>query len=159
MKKFLGAFALFLLGSLIFTTYAADGSSGCGLGWQVFQKNTLVSSSLRATTNTITLNSIGMTLGTSGCTKHDIVQNEARGMHFAEANHHQLMLDMAQGEGEFVVSFAAVLGCQGDSFAAAVQKNYKHIFTSAETNAAEMYQNLKKIVVSDQDLARACAII
>ena len=156
MKKILGALALC---ALTFNTYAADSSSGCGLGWQIFSKNSLISSSLRATTNAITLSTVGMTLGTSGCAQHSIVKNESQGIHFAEANQQQLMVEMAQGEGEFVASFATVIGCDVASFGPAVQKNYTKIYTSEETTANEMYQNLKTAVVTDETLARACAII
>lgn len=156
MNKIFLAFSVFMMSIGI---YAADSSSGCGLGWQIFRDNSLVSSSLRATTNSITLNTIGMTLGTSGCAKHSIVKNESKGIHFAEANMDQLMLEMAQGQGEFVAGFANVIGCQPDSFARGVQKNYNKIFTSEETSAGEMYKNLKFIVGSDEFLARSCAII
>ena len=156
MKKILGALALVLLS---FNTYAGDSSSGCGLGWQILSKNSLVSSSLRATTNAMTLNTVGMTLGTSGCAKHSIVKNESKGIHYAESNQHQLMVEMAQGNGEFVAGFATVIGCDAHAFGPAVQKNYNRIFTSEDTSASEMYQNLKEAVVTDESLARACAVI
>ena len=100
-----------------------------------------------------------MTLGTSGCAQHSIVKNEAEGIHFAESNHHQLMVEMAQGQGEFVSGFATVIGCESESFAQGVQKNYDKIFTSEDTSASEMYKNLKQLVGSDISLARSCAII
>lgn len=54
---------------------AGDSSSGCGADWYIFKKNSLVSSSLRATTNAILLNAtFGMTFGTSNCSQHSIVK-------------------------------------------------------------------------------------
>ena len=40
---------------------AADGSSGCGPGWYVTKKNSLLSSAIRATTNAILIPTV--TLG------------------------------------------------------------------------------------------------
>ena len=100
-----------------------------------------------------------MTLGTSGCAKHSIVKNESQGIHFAEANQHQLMIEMAMGEGEYVAGFAQVIGCDANSFGPAVRKNYDRIFTTENTSAKEMYDNLKNAVVTDETLAKACAVI
>ena len=56
MKKII--FSLLLISSI---SYAADSSSGCGAGWYIFKKNSLVSSVLRTTTNVFALNTVGMT--------------------------------------------------------------------------------------------------
>jgi len=55
---------------------AGDQSSGCGLGWEIFKKNSLVSSSLRSSTNAMASNSVAMTSGTSGCPKHGSVMKD-----------------------------------------------------------------------------------
>ena len=51
---------------------AMDGSSGCGPAWYVFKENTILSSSLRGTTNGTLwpVVTIGMTFGTSNCANH-----------------------------------------------------------------------------------------
>ena len=51
---------------------AKDGSSGCGPGWYLLKKNSILSSSLRVTTNGIFFptTTLGMTIGTSNCSKH-----------------------------------------------------------------------------------------
>ena len=87
---------------------AADSSSGCGMGWQVAPNQSLISSSTRSIVNATFSNTIAMTLGTSGCAKHSIVKNDAKGIHFAEANLNQLAIEMARGNGEFVTSFSSV---------------------------------------------------
>ncbi len=53
MKKGLltGIFGLFVALITSSTTYAADSSSGCGIGWQVLPKQSLVSSFSRAMIN------------------------------------------------------------------------------------------------------------
>ena len=142
------------------STFAADSSSGCGLGWAVLKKNSLVSSSLRATTNGIFLNTVAMTFGTSGCAKHSIVQNDAKGMHFTQANYYQLMAEMAQGNGEYVSGLAQAMGCQNveATFAQEMKSSYRDVFASG-ANAVTVYQNVKRQVQNNELLNRNCNII
>jgi len=130
------------------TTVVADNSSGCGLGWQVFPKNSLVSSAFRTTTHIILPNTFSMTFGTSGCSRHDIVQNEKKGIHFAESNFHQLMIDMAKGEGEYLQGFAKVTGYSGDIkiYGEYIKSNYDHIFPKPGISPAQMYENYKNLM-------------
>lgn len=122
--------SLILSGVLVFsiTSFAKDGSSGCGAGWYLLKKNSLVSSSFRATTNTLLLNTVSMTFGTSNCAKHDIVQKEKEIIHFAEANHHQLMLDISRGQGEYLNAFNEITGCRIDTLAPSLQQNFDKIY-------------------------------
>lgn len=140
--------------------FAGDSSSGCGLGWMVLKKNSLVSSSLRATTNAMFLNSIAMTFGTSGCANHSIVKNDAKGMHFTQANYLQLMAEMAQGEGEYVTGLAQAMGCSDvkSTFARTMQNNYENVFTSG-SNAIGVFNNIKRQVKNNDLLNRNCNII
>ena len=87
---------IFLFSLVSVSAMAGDSSSGCGLGWQVFKDNSLVSSSSRAITNVTFLNTGAMTFGTSGCAKHSIVKNEAKAIHYAQANQNQLMVDLVK---------------------------------------------------------------
>ncbi len=137
---------------------AADSSSGCGLGWEVTQKQSLVSSAVRSTTNVVLPNTFSMTFGTSGCTKHSVVKNEQEQKYFVEANLEQLTLEMAQGEGEYLRGFAAVMGCEnvfGD-FSSAVQRNYGTI-VPATASPAVLLENVKAQIRSNPTLVRACA--
>ena len=114
------------------TALGADKSSGCGMGWYVFKKNSLVSSVLRSTTNTIFWNNtFGMTSGTSNCAKHSIVQDDKKDIHFLEANYHTLLVDSAVGDSSFLTAFAEALGCQGagvDGVKDLLRHNYQEIF-------------------------------
>ena len=146
MKLFVGIIVLFLT----FSAYAVDKSSGCGAGWYVTKRNSLVSSTIRGTTNAIFFNAtLGMTSGTMNCAKHSIVKSEKRGIHYAEANFHQLMVDMSRGEGEFLEGFAHVVGYSGDMklFGGMVQQNFGNIFVNSDTTAQEMYENFKNVVI------------
>lgn len=141
--------------------FADDSSNGCGLGWQVTKRKSLVSSSVRGTTNNLFYNqSLGMTSGTSGCDKHSIVKNERAVEHFVEANYNNLMIDMAKGEGEYVQALAYVMGCDANSvehFSNVTQKNYGAIFTSDSVGPQQLIQNVKSHVSHDSKLAASCS--
>ena len=136
-----------LLISFVSLARAADSSSGCGLGWQLFPKTSLVSSSLRSTTHFILPNTFSMTSGTSGCAHHDIVMNEYKAIHFAEANYDQLMMDMARGQGEYLNGFAAVTNYKGDmnAFGSFVQNNFANLYPTVMTTPAEMVGNFRNL--------------
>jgi hypothetical protein len=147
------------LGLFSFSTIAGDSSSGCGLGWAVFKKNSLVSSSLRMTTNAFFLNTIAMTFGTSGCAQHSIVKAEKKGLHYVDANMKQLMVEMAAGEGEFVDGLAATLGCEAQSFGQKMQNNYSSVFSHMDMSARKVLDNVGTQVLTDKELAQACGLI
>jgi hypothetical protein len=155
-KLILGLLLVVISGSL----YAGDSSSGCGMGWTVFKKNSLISSSLRASTNATFLNSVGMTLGTSGCAKHSIVKNDAKGIHFAESNFHQLLVEASKGLGEHLDGLAYSLGkgCVTGEFSKFMQNNYETIFDS-QTNGTVMFHKVKKMISNEKSLQKNCAII
>lgn len=148
--------------ALISTTsvFAADSSSGCGMGYEIAPKQSLVSSSTRSIVNATFSNTIGMTLGTSGCAKHSIVKNDAKGIHFAEANMNQLAVEMARGNGEFVAGFATVLGCQNSqAFGSMVQANYETLLPSEKTSGVELYNNVKAQIKTNASLSSTCSLI
>jgi hypothetical protein len=142
------------------SAFAGDSSSGCGMGWEVAKNQSLVSSFTRAIVNATFSNTIAMTLGTSGCAKHSIVNNDAKGIHFAEANMNQLAIDMARGNGEFVTSFASVFGCQNSrAFGSMVQANYETVLPSESTSGVELYNNVKAQIKNNATLSSTCSLI
>ena len=151
--------ALFAAPSL---SFAADQSSGCGAGWYIFKKNSLVSSYLRSSTNSLlSNNTFGMTSGTSNCAKHDIVQKEKESLYFAEANQENLMVEMAQGQGENLQAFALTLGCSPDvmsDFGQMTQKQYNVIYPSATVAPAQVLERVKAQIYTHPVLAQGCVI-
>lgn len=139
--------------------FAADGSSGCGAGWYIFKDNSLVSSALRGTTNALLLNTVGMTFGTSNCSRHNIVQKESEAVHFAEANYDTLMIEMSQGHGESLAGLATLVGCESAAFAPAAKANYERLFNNGVTDGATFYQNFKGVVLTSPEMAQSCGII
>lgn len=156
MKKIL--FAIIALAST--ASFAADTSSGCGMGYEIAPKQSLVSSSTRSLVNATFSSSIAMTMGTSGCAKHSIVKNESKGIHFAEANMNQLAVEMARGNGEFVAGFASVFGCQNSqAFGSMVQAKYESVLPSANTSGVELYNNVKAEIKNNAALSASCSLI
>lgn len=136
--------AAVVLAVLFFSTssFADDQSSGCGLGWQVSKKNSLVSSFFREITNAFTSNTIAMTVGSSGCAKHDIVMREKAAEYFAEANYLKLQTEFAEGQGEHLDALAIILGCDGD-VGTAMQSHYEVIFPSDKVHPSAMLKNIQ----------------
>jgi len=156
MKMIIALLALVASTSL----FANDSSSGCGLGWQVAPKQSLVSSFTRELVNATFSNSVAMTLGTSGCAQHSIVKNEMKGIHFAEANMNALTIEMAKGNGEFVASFAEVFGCQNTkAFGSMVQNKYESVLPSSNVSGVELYNNVKNEIKHDAVLSQTCSLI
>ena len=156
MKMIIALMALVATSSV----FAADSSSGCGMGYEVAPKQSLVSSSTRSLVNSTFSSTVAMTLGTSGCAKHSIVKNDAKGIHFAEANMNVLALEMARGNGEFVAGFASVYGCSDASlFGSMVQSNYESVLPASNTSGVELYNNVKAQIKNNAALSASCSMI
>lgn len=137
---------------------ADDQSSGCGLGWSVTKRNSLVSSWVRSMTNVTGSNTIAMTSGTSGCAKHDIVMKKSEAIHYAEANYQKLLSEVAIGSGEHLSSFVAILGCTGDASslaAAALQKNYETLFPANQSSPSQLLEASSRTIYGSE-LAERC---
>ncbi|MCX6107291.1 MAG: DUF3015 family protein [Proteobacteria bacterium] len=146
------------------TAKAADSSNGCGPGWYVFKDTSLVSSSLRTITNAALFPSatVGMTFGTSNCAKHKIVEERDReSVKFATLAYHDLMIQTAQGHGEYLAAFASTLGCNWQAqpeFNRTMQGVYPAIFTSDETLPEDVVAQFRAQIKHHPGLAQACAL-
>src|SRR5882762_7019290 len=113
MKKLL---ALSLATLLVPTLALAAGNhpmAGCGLGYMLMSNkdNSKVSQVLGATTNgTSGSQTFGITSGTSGCTDDGAVKWAKAAEVYAEVNLDSLRREMAIGKGEYVETFASLLG-------------------------------------------------
>lgn len=149
---------LFAFGS-VNAAYAADGSSGCGLGWMLLKDNSLLSSSLRSTTHAWLPNTFSMTSGTSGCAKHSIVKNDKKDLHFADANYEILATELAQGQGEMVTAFAVTLGCTSEAsetFGRVMQENYENLFNTSVRNPLKLVQGARLQILANPSLRFSC---
>ena len=147
MKRLLWTLTIALLPSLVL----AKGNhpmGGCGLGYLLLanKDNDKVTQVLGATTNgTFGNQTFGITSGTSGCTEDGALKIARETQVFAEVNLDTLRREMAAGEGEFVNTFAALLGATSETRPAMVRflhENYQELFPAAETDSAAMLGTL-----------------
>ena len=159
MKKML---VLSVALALFAVPYAfAGGSSGCGLGAQLFEgQSGLAMNVLAATTNgSLGNNTFGMTSGTSGCNADDTVMNDAAEEEFVAVNYENLSTDMAKGQGQYVNALAQMMGCpvavQGD-FARVSKEKYEVLFNSPDMDANSWLGGLKTEMAKESLLAGSC---
>ncbi|MBX2988756.1 MAG: DUF3015 family protein [Bdellovibrionaceae bacterium] len=166
MKKTI-ALLIGMISSVLFlstgTAMAADGSSGCGPGWYLLKENSLVSSSLRATTNGVLMPvvTVGMTVGTSNCTQHKIVMTEKESLHFATMNYYELMGEAARGEGVYLSAFSDTIGCPKAAraeFGRKIQGQYRQVFSDGQRRPEQMLESVYKVILQDSSLVRACSL-
>jgi hypothetical protein len=133
---------LILTGLLTMATsgMAADGSSGCGLGWMVLKENSLISSFTRSLINATFSSTFAMTSGTSGCTKHSIVEKSKMQEYFIATHLPQIQHEVAAGSPLYTQALAVVLGCS-EAYAPTLRQdlraNYQHLFQSHAPGTAE----------------------
>jgi hypothetical protein len=148
--------AVLMTSSLAFSD---DQSSGCGLGWQVTQRMSLLSSAIRSTTDAFLPNTFSMTSGTSGCAHHDIVKNDEKAVLFAANNYDSLIVEMAQGSGEFLEGFAQALGCNEatfSKFSAFTQSRYQKIYENSANDGINFYKAVRTEMEASPELAGQC---
>ena len=145
------------LGSLTTPASAEDTSSGCGLGWQVSQRQSLLSSAIRSTTDAFLPNTFSMTSGTSGCAKHEIVKNDEKAVEFAVNNYNSIVVEMAEGHGEFLDGFAQALGCtDATAFGSLTQAHYQQILDQAAHDGINLYRAVRTQLEASPALGGQC---
>jgi hypothetical protein len=137
------------------------GMAGCGLGALAFEgQNDKVSQVLAATTNgTFGTQTFGITSGTSECTTDGVIRSERAQEAFAEANFESLTREMAQGEGEHLRAFAALMGCSDTSFSdfgRLTQRQYTQIVSHDAITAVELIDAVQRSIIGDPVLSRTC---
>ena len=149
-----------LVGLFVAANAFGYGDAGCGLGSMLFEKNTVLSQLAAGTTNGFMGTQwFGMTSGTSNCKTNGFVQVSREQVYFAEANINNLKQEMANGQGETLVGFAQVLGCDQNAAAAfgkMAQDKYETIFPNSTTTAGEMLFSVKKQIQENSELAKGC---
>lgn len=146
MKKILiSMVAVAALSTAGFAT--VNNQTGCGLGSQIINDDSsAVMLALQATTNGTSGNqTFGITSGTSGCKKSQLVLNE-RAAEFVASNMDQLSREIAIGHGESVETLAELLNIENKAaFAVALQANYKAIYTNEKVDMANVLDNVVTI--------------
>lgn len=144
------------------TGQAGFASAGCGLGSMVFgTDNTAWKQILAATTNGLFgSQTFGITSGTSNCTSAGLIKAEREQTAFAEVNFRDLKRDMAAGGGEFLSSFATLLGCEDTAkatLAKMTQTKYETLVPATTTTPVQMLSSIKAEIKATPALAGSCS--
>jgi len=122
------------------------GQAGCGLGSLVFGAQKGAVQIFAATLNGTGGQTFGMTSGTSNC--RPAFGRDATD--FIDANRMGLASDIARGEGETIVSLAAIYKCQNiGELSNVLKRNYGKIFPSSEVHAGEINQAIINAIKSE----------
>jgi hypothetical protein len=138
------------------------GMAGCGLGSMAFgSQNTALMQILAATTNgTFASQTFGITSGTSNCVSGGVVKSQREQAAFAEVNFQDLKRNMASGGGEFLTSFATLLGCEDNAkpvLAKMTQAKYESILPSEKSTPMDLVSGVKVQIKLDPQLAGSCS--
>jgi hypothetical protein len=148
MKKIV---AFSLIAALVPSLALAHGNhpmAGCGLGYLLISNkdNEKTTQIIGATTNgTFSTQTFGISSGTSGCTEDGAVKVAKATEMYAEVNIQSLRQEMASGQGEYVSTFARMIGASEASQPQMVkffQQNYSVLFPTAGTSSTDMLQTL-----------------
>lgn len=141
---------------------AKYGMAGCGLGTFLFDGNTKGSQIMAATTNgTFASQTFGITSGTSNCTAGGTVKADREQEAFVEANFESLQRDLAAGQGEYLVAFSGLLGCDEGAtpaLASFAQENFQH-FSGPEMSPQGMLYTMKSGLSVHPTLRSQCSRI
>ena len=152
---------LAMLGAASVAHAQGYGMAGCGLGTYVFKDNTTGAQILAATTNgTFGSQTFGITSGTSNCTSGGVVKAQREQAAFAEVNFQDLKRNMAAGGGEFLTSFATLLGCEDSAkpaLAKMTQSKYESILPTEQTTPMQMLSGVKTQIKADARLSQSCS--
>jgi hypothetical protein len=147
MKRIIKMTVLSLLPAAAFAVGGAHPMAGCGLGYLLLSNSdpTKGTQILGATTNGTGIQTFGITSGTSGCTEDGAVKLARAAEVFVEVNLVQLRRDIAVGHGEYVDTFASLVGAPDSRKGEMVQflhTEYPSLFPTAETQSDEMLKTL-----------------
>jgi hypothetical protein len=150
MKKLMLVFSGLML-AVSAQASTGGGSDGCGLGWQVTAKKSLVATLTRATTNAVVPPTFGMTTGTIGCDQHSIAMRDVPAAQFVASHYDALMMDMAQGEGEALTALSTSLGCSNAAaFGTMTQREFSSLTEGADS--LELVRRLRDAAQKDASL-------
>lgn len=138
-KSLIGFSALALIMSASTNVIASENGAGCGVGKMVMEGKDGKNANITAALINVAINMVfphqlsGMTTGTLGCDVTQEVKNEQERETFFAKNENDLTIEMAQGNGSHLHSFASMMGINEqdkDVFFSALQDNYETIVTS-----------------------------
>jgi hypothetical protein len=156
--------ALLFVGAMITGTahaglFGDEGNERCGIGTMLF-KNIGNSISSNSTENSFNSGeTFSVTTGTSGCSNSGFTQATPEEIYYANANHQEIISEMANGGGEIITGFAHTLGCNDvatQHFLQISKKNYSRIVPESKVSPIQVLKNIKNQINSDAVLRQGC---
>lgn len=149
---------LILASSSAMTFAGAAGGDGCGWGQALFKGQSGTASHVLAiTTNGSTgNNTIGVTLGTNGCSSKGTLSYGGKEMVNVSALMDEFSEDVARGDGEVLTAVAVSLGVKPehrDHFKTAMHENFDALFPSQDVTTDELLAAMWKVLQNDETLA------
>lgn len=142
MKKSLllsAAFGAFMMIST--PSFAIDSTGGCGLGSMAWKGHSgIIPQVLAMTTNSMFLNTVGVTLGTSGCDPNGRVTGGTGKLVLAviENNMEQFAMDASRGQGETIETIASILEVDSKELGEKTKQNFATLFIDENTEAVDL---------------------
>jgi hypothetical protein len=129
-------------GLLAFSSNAnAYDSTGCGLGSMAWRGHSgIIPQVLAVTTNQIGLQTVAITIGTSGCDPNGRVSGGTGKMllSFLENNMEQFAMEASVGHGETLVTVAGILNVDEAKLSAKIHDNFGMLFASNDVDAIDL---------------------
>ncbi len=142
---------------LLAGTHGNHGMAGCGLGYLVVREDNSKGMQILAgtTNNAVFPQTSAISSGTSGCTEDGAYKVVKAAEVYAEVNMDTLRREMANGQGEFVTTFASMLGARDQNvpqIVAMFQKNYATLFPTPSTTPEELMETVTRILAVQKEL-------
>lgn len=102
---------------------------------------------------------IGITVGTSGCNNSGVVDGTQAATEFVAFNAEHVERDFARGQGEYMASVAALLGCPAEArpdFARVAQAHMAARPAPAEAAPAQWVAQVQARITAEPALAASC---
>ena len=141
MKKL--GFQVILIGAMS-SFVMANPQTGCGLGDMVIKNpnNAIMYVFNWTTNNTFGLQTFGISSGTLGCSRANVVYDE-RVQEFVAANMDSLSKEIAQGKGENLDTLAELLEVEDkEAFKQKLQKNYQTIYANKNVSMSDILDTI-----------------
>ncbi|MBR5598817.1 MAG: DUF3015 family protein [Alphaproteobacteria bacterium] len=122
-------------------SYAIDSTGGCGLGSMAWKGHSgIIPQVLAMTTNGIFMNTVGVTLGTSGCDPNGRVTGGTGKLVLAviENNMEQFAMDASRGQGETIETIAGILNVDSKELGLKAQQSFAYLFVNENVEAVDL---------------------
>lgn len=134
------------------------GMAGCGLGAAALGREG--NQVIAATTNGSFYSQLfGITSETLGCVDDNVAQVAHRSDVYIQFNKYALQGDIAQGQGETLAAYSAVLGCSNDkALGQALKGNFDVIFKDNSKTPNAITDSIITVIQQDQQLMGVCQL-